>query len=533
MLHQYISCAEAVEALYQPRVYSYARWSTPEQAKGDSFRRQNDAARKWAEKRGLKLDESLRITDEGVSAYRGGNALDGGLSRFLDACRGGRIEPGSFLLVESLDRISRMAPRKAQRLVDDIVDNGVTIVTLNDDQHYTAERLDNDPTALLISLMVAWRAHDESKSKGRRVAAAWQEKRRLVRENPAVRLTRRAPSWLRPAPDGGWEIDGAKAATVQRIFTLTIAGEGENKIAAKFNVEGVPPLGRGRHWHRTSVAKILRNPAVIGTLQPGFIKYEGGRRLRVLEEPVPNAFPPVIGETDWLAARALKSGRTPGPRGRHAGKGVAHVFAGLARCPACGNAMTRVNKGSGKKAGTPKLVCADAKGKAGCRYRTVSVEAVEEAFISGWGNLFADVPADDPKGELEDLHAGLRASIEGREDHLADLSHAADAAPSATLARSIARAEAELNTLRAEAVALDELRLMADRGLINARLEQLHGLLDPEPAADGKTPEIDRTATNALLKVLFKGVVVDYESGFLRFQWAQGGEAGICYEWPR
>jgi DNA invertase Pin-like site-specific DNA recombinase len=109
-----------------PKVYSYTRWSTPEQAKGDSLRRQTEAAAKWAARRGLVLDESLAITDEGRSAYRGGNAEgDAGLSRFLEACRRGLIEPGSFLLVESLDRISRMAPRRAQRLLDDIVDAGV------------------------------------------------------------------------------------------------------------------------------------------------------------------------------------------------------------------------------------------------------------------------------------------------------------------------------------------------------------------------------------------------------------------------
>jgi DNA invertase Pin-like site-specific DNA recombinase len=188
----------------QPRVYSYARWSTPEQAKGDSSRRQADAADRWAARNGYELDLSLNITDNGVSAFRGSNALDGGLSRFLEACRRGLIEEGSFLLVESLDRISRMVPRKAQRLIDDIVDNGVTIVTLSDDQHYTAERLDTDPTALLIALMVSWRAHEESKTKGRRVAEAWQAKRERVRADPTERLTSRGPSWLIPTVSGGW-----------------------------------------------------------------------------------------------------------------------------------------------------------------------------------------------------------------------------------------------------------------------------------------------------------------------------------------
>lgn len=516
----------------RPKVYSYARFSTPEQAQGDSFRRQTEAARAWARKRGLELDERLRIADEGVSAYRGDNALDGGLSRFLEACRRGLIEPGSFLLVESLDRISRMAPRRAQRLIDDIVDNGVTIVTLNDDQEYTAERLDNDPTALLIALMVAWRAHEESKTKGRRVAAAWAEKRRKVRENPSERFTRRAPAWLLPCPKGGWMLDEPKAETVRRIFALTLAGEGENKIAAMLNSEGVPVLGRGKHWHRSTVAKVLRNPAVIGTLIPGRMEHRNGRKVRVLEEPVPNAFPAVISEADWLAVRALKDGKAGALRGRHAGKSIAHLLAGLAECPRCGGRMTRVYKGRAEKAGPPKLVCTRAKTKAGCRYQSVPVTVVEEAILAGWGNLFADVPADEATGELNERHAGLAAAIEGREDHLADLARALDAAPSAALARAIAKVEAELGTLRDELAEMEERRRMADAGLIRARLDDLQALLEPDLIEGAPKPELDRAAINAALKVLFEAVTVDYLTGSLRFRWRQGGEASISYAWP-
>lgn len=287
-LQETLSTASRYAPVRQPKVYSYARWSTPEQAKGDSSRRQADAADKWAARHGYQLDLSLSITDEGVSAYRGANAVDGGLSRFLEACQRGLIEEGSFLLVESLDRISRMAPRKAQRLIDDIVEAGVTVVTLSDDQHYNKERLDNDPMAMLIALMVSWRAHEESKTKGRRVAEAWHAKRLRVRADPSERLTRRGPSWLIPTDAGGWAIDPAKAAVVKRIFEMTLRGIGENSIARLLNSEGVPVLGRAQLWHRSSVAKMVRNPAVIGTLVPGCIRFADGQKVRVQEEPVPS-----------------------------------------------------------------------------------------------------------------------------------------------------------------------------------------------------------------------------------------------------
>lgn len=92
------------------KVYSYTRFSTPEQAKGDSYRRQTDAAERWAAGRGLVIDDQLSMADEGMSAYRGSNTSEGALGTFLQLCQRGLVEPGSFLVVESLDRISRMEP---------------------------------------------------------------------------------------------------------------------------------------------------------------------------------------------------------------------------------------------------------------------------------------------------------------------------------------------------------------------------------------------------------------------------------------
>jgi DNA invertase Pin-like site-specific DNA recombinase len=525
MKHETIGTAGALPV--KPKVYSYSRWSTPEQAKGDSSRRQAEAAARWAAKHGYELDERLRITDEGVSAYRGSNAQDGGLGRFIEACRRGLIDPGSYLLVESLDRISRLPAIDALFLFREITKAGVIIATLADGQEYSAERLANDSTSLIIALMVALRAHEESKTKGRRVAAAWAEKRRKVRENPAQRLTSRGPSWLIPKADGGWREDPVKADAVRRIFAMTIAGTGEHTIAATFNREGVPVLAKGVRWHRSTVSKVLRNPAVLGKLTPGRIEYVEGARLHLKEEPVAGAFPAVISEADWLAVRALKDGRAGAQRGRHAGAPVAHYLAGLARCPACGSAMSRVNKGSPKKGGLPKLVCGAAKNKAGCRYVSVCIREVEAALLSNWGGLFASVPADDPEGTVNAEYEALDAAIHGTEDHLADLCEAHERAPTVHGARAIGRVEAKLRTMREQLAELDERRAMSDRGLIASRMGELHELLSDEET------RVDRRAVNAALKVIFSGVTVDYRAGLLRFHWRQGGEAVMSYAWPR
>jgi DNA invertase Pin-like site-specific DNA recombinase len=93
------------------RAYSYVRFSTPDQAKGDSYRRQTEAANEYARRHGLVLDTELTFTDLGVSAFRGANAKTGALGVFLEAVKDGTIAPGSHLLIENLDRLTRADAR--------------------------------------------------------------------------------------------------------------------------------------------------------------------------------------------------------------------------------------------------------------------------------------------------------------------------------------------------------------------------------------------------------------------------------------
>ena len=65
--------------------YSYLRFSTPEQAGGDSRRRQLDLARAYAARHGLVLDAGLSFRDLGMSAFHGRNVREGALRAFLDA----------------------------------------------------------------------------------------------------------------------------------------------------------------------------------------------------------------------------------------------------------------------------------------------------------------------------------------------------------------------------------------------------------------------------------------------------------------
>jgi hypothetical protein len=55
-----------------PKVFSYLRFSDPRQASGSSADRQQRYAQNWANTKGLVMDESLSLRDEGLSAHTHG-----------------------------------------------------------------------------------------------------------------------------------------------------------------------------------------------------------------------------------------------------------------------------------------------------------------------------------------------------------------------------------------------------------------------------------------------------------------------------
>ena len=80
----------------------------------------------------------------------------------MNAVECGLIETGSFLLVESLDRISRDQIMMAQGIFLQIVSAGINLVTLIDGRCYSKQGINDNPFELIFSLVTMMRAHEES-----------------------------------------------------------------------------------------------------------------------------------------------------------------------------------------------------------------------------------------------------------------------------------------------------------------------------------------------------------------------------------
>jgi DNA invertase Pin-like site-specific DNA recombinase len=226
--------------------YSYVRYSSRRQGKGDSTRRQEKLLDAYlARHSDLVLDTNLK--DEGVSAFRGKNARDGSqLASFLSDIEAGRVQPGSVLIIESLDRLSRDKVRKAQTLLNQILDAGIRVVTLQPEREYSAESIDREPFGLIETLLYMIRANEESETKAKRGSERWNARRQSIHDGKkVVRGRKMIPAWLKPNADKtDFEVDRGAAATVKRIFELAAAGYGHVSICKQLNAAGVKPIGR-------------------------------------------------------------------------------------------------------------------------------------------------------------------------------------------------------------------------------------------------------------------------------------------------
>lgn len=369
-----------------PRVYSYIRFSTPEQKMGDSERRQTDAARRWAERKKLPFDESL--VDQGLSGYSGKHRKKGALGRFLARVEAGDIPRGSILVVENIDRLSREGVVSTLRdIMFKLWENDITLQTLSPEESY-GPGCDSSP-AFLALLIYMQRARDESEQKSLRIREARKASRMKAREQGRP-ITAQCPWWLK-VENGKYLKIPAAARTIKRIFKMKADGLGTRSIEAALNAkaEWSPPPRKtedreagkdGNGWRASYIKKILGNRAVLGEYQP--FEKQGERRVPV-GDPIERYYPPVVDEALFhavekgLAANRGKGGQT--------GK-ASNLLVHLAKCGYCGGVMTYADKGKPPKGGR-YLVCDNAKRRRGCSPRCMSYDECVEVLLENCHRL--------------------------------------------------------------------------------------------------------------------------------------------------
>ncbi len=474
-----------------PIAYSYIRFSHPDQAKGDSVRRQEALRDAWLERNGAALDTSLK-PDQGVSGYTGKhreNPDRHALAAFLKLVEAGRVARGSYLLIENLDRLSREDEVPACHLLTGILLAGVKVVQLSPYEMVLTEK--SNGWELMRAVMELSRGHGESAIKSERVGGAWAEKKKAAREgkpqpgknsSPVAGtgvITRRVPAWLR-VEGGKYVVDDEKAATVRRVYRMAASGSGLGAIARKLNAEGVPPISTGKrcgkYWGRSYVAKLLGDRRAVGEYQPHTGR---GSSRRPDGDPVPGHYPAVVTEDEWNAARSGAAGRR-NREGRPPNVGV-NLFAGLLKDARDGGGIHRIDKG--KKGGGPQLVSyLAANGVRGAKWASFPAEVFERAVLSELREINPREVLKQDGGAADRLQAlgGKVERLTGRIEKIKAQLVGGDESPSLV---------SVLQTLDDQLAAAKEERAAAEREAacpLSAAWGECHTLLDALEAAPDK-----------------------------------------------
>jgi DNA invertase Pin-like site-specific DNA recombinase len=305
------------------QAYSYVRFSSPEQASGDSLRRQTELAGAYAKECGLQLNTAT-FRDLGISAFAGSNRTEGALSAFIRACRTGRVPKGSALLVESLDRLSREQVRKALRLLLELIDDyEIEIHTLGDRHVYGRG---TDTTDLVLSLIIMSRAHEESERKSQRVGAAWRNKKAQAAAQPGVAITAKAPAWIHAVKGEPMSLITDRARVIRKIFKLSLDGLGSQLIAQYLNKHYPTWSKSGNGWHKSYVEKIINNPATYGVYVP---HKRVGKNKRIYDgDPIFGFFPNVIDFATFQKVQQARDSRYRERKGSTTAT-MRNLFAGL------------------------------------------------------------------------------------------------------------------------------------------------------------------------------------------------------------
>lgn len=414
--------------------YSYIRFSTPEQMKGDSLRRQTELSKAYAKKHNLVLDKTLNMKDFGVPAYKGANVDKGALGAFIRAVDEGDVKPASYLLVENLDRLSRQRVPEALTLFMNILNKGIVIVTLADDKKYDVNEMNE--MDLIISLTIMSRAHEESKRKGERVKSAWDNKRKAIREK---KLTNWSPKWVYLSDDGKEFLKHPdRVKIVKEIFQWSANGLGTALIIQRLEERGVEPWDMGKginlkgkneinnrvatRWHGSYIQRVLHDRAVLGEYKLRKENAEDGY------ECIEKYYPQIIDEELFYRVQQARKDRDVNNNGKGAGrkgKGLSNLFSGIAycgysvdtiknnhRCSGDNEKMIYANKGRD----LTYLQCSRTKnGNTGCeRCRKLwRYDAFEQSFLTHIKDIDASMlvgTPDELRQETEESRKKLAAA---------------------------------------------------------------------------------------------------------------------------
>lgn len=302
-----------------PIAVLYIRFSSVEQGDGSSLERQEERANQWFAQNPTFTRYEKTFRDLGLSGYKGDHIKAGALGKLLLAIEQGYIPAGSVVLVEAIDRFSRLPPLETLRHLETIVKAGVNLITLRDGVRYDESSLKSQ--SLMMLAYHAFAAFDYSNTIAGNIRDSYTDRAKEAKVGNPIK--RRNPFWL--TSDGELKGDGSLDA-IQQVFQGFANGVPLRALAIQYSQYFA---------NRQSLKHALRNPAAIGHWQRTTAIEVDGEKERVPGELIKDVFKAAVTDELFFQVQRMLDDLADQP------VTVARKFpmAGLLQCGDCGANM--------------------------------------------------------------------------------------------------------------------------------------------------------------------------------------------------
>nr|WP_314523109.1 recombinase family protein [uncultured Rahnella sp.] len=339
--------------------YLYTRISTLQQVEGFGIKRQINTVTDFLNyavlpvELGYQLDiedYELLESDLGKSAYHGRNfSKTAALGRFYESVMKGEITRGA-LIVENIDRLTRMSNYSASAKLTDMILRGIDIIEVETSTVFSA-KIPNSQVTLSMSIN---RATSESKRKSIMASKSHKNKKAMALEQ-GIALGNNHPRWLHVV-DNKYVTDKRMATVINRIFDMYADGCGAAYIIKKLNDEG--DLNVNKMWDSGTFYRVLKNRRLLGEL--GDVKIYPQIVDNELFERVQN----ILNSTSQASRQKVT-------------KRMKSLFNGIAKCIYCGGTMIADHNGQGKLF----FQCLNKRIKRKCSSKSIQYSYIEKAVL--------------------------------------------------------------------------------------------------------------------------------------------------------
>ncbi|HHL4507485.1 TPA: recombinase zinc beta ribbon domain-containing protein [Escherichia coli] len=338
-------------------VWCYARISTLKQVDGFGIQRQVNTINQFLQY--VVLDHRLPFTldtenitqmvAEGKSAFRGKNWNEKTLlGKYRKMVMDGVIND-SVLIVENIDRLTRLDPFQAVEIISGLINRGTTILEIETGMTYSRYI----PESLSVLTIQINRANGESKRKSIMMQKS--------HANRYGKVSKVRPRWFDVV-----ELDGVKqyrtndtAKAIQRMYNDYINGIGAAQIVRTYG-----NTDNGKPWTLVTVLRALSDKRVADDAR----------------------YPPIIDKDLYDRVQALKA--STNKKGNTHQKNMLNIFSGMSRCPVCNQSII-VKRNSH---GNLFTVCLGKRTNKTCEARSIAYNALERPLLTAIRGLdFSEV----------------------------------------------------------------------------------------------------------------------------------------------